>query len=111
MLWRGQAETLLPMLNESRMKICLDFTRTFGEDQSSKWWNNPLPEGGHLGAESGCISALFNHAGGGRGHSLNEKRRMYPPASLALRNKIARNDPVSFADFSALREERDKVGL
>ena len=91
MLWRGQAETLLPMLNESRMKICLDFTRTFGEDRSSKWWNNPLPEGGHLGAESGCISALFNHAGGGRGHSLNEKRRMYPPAiggAMAMNARI-----------------------
>ena len=113
MLWRGQAETLLPMLNEIRMKICLDFTRTFGEDWPSKWWNNPLPKGGNLGAELGYICGLFNFVGERRGHSLNEKRRMYPLASLArdLRNKIAHNEPVSFADFSALREERGKVGL
>ena len=113
MLWRGQAETLLPMLNEIRMKICIDFTRTFGEGWPSKWWDNPLPKGGHLGAELGYICGLFNFVGEGRGHSLNEKRRMYPLASLArdLRNKIAHNEPVSFADFSALREERGKVGL
>lgn len=113
MLWRGQAEMLLPALNEIRLKICLDFTRTFGEDWSSKWWDRRLPEGGHLGAELGYICSLFNFVGEGRGHSLNEKRGMYPLASLArdLRNKIAHNEPVSFADFSALREERGKVGL
>lgn len=56
---------------------------------------------------------LFNFVGERRGHSLNEKRRMYPLASLArdLRNKIARDEPVAFADFSALRGERGKVGL
>lgn len=113
MLWRGQAEALLPTLNEIRLKICVDFTRTFGEDWPSKWWDNGLPKGGNLGAELSYICALFNFVGEGRGHSLNEKRHMYPLASLArdLRNKIAHNEPVSFADFSALLDERRKVGL
>lgn len=114
LLWRGQAETLLPTLNEIRMEICLDFTRTFGEDWPSKWRNHPLPEGrNHLSAELADICRLFNFVGEGAGHSLNEKRYMYPLATLArdLRNKIAHNEPVSFADFSALLAERGKVGL
>ena len=114
MLWRGQAEMLLPTLNEIRMKICLDFARTFGENWASRWWDNPLPEGrNHLGAELGYICSLFRFVGRGTGHPLNEKRHMYPLATRArdLRNKIAHNQPVSFAHFSALLAERGKVGL
>lgn len=119
MLWRGQAEMLLPALNEIRFKICLDFTLTFGENWPSRWWDRRkwgdgrLPAAGPLGEELAYIEHLFNVVGKGRGHPLNEKRYMYPLVSLghALRNKIAHNEPVSFADFSALREERGKVGL
>ena len=73
-----------------------------------------MPEGrNHLGAELSYICGLFHFVGDGHGHALNEKRYMYPLAALArdLRNKIAHNEPVLFADFSALLAERSKVGL
>ena len=112
MLWRGQAELLLPILNEIRMKICAELAASFGEDWPTKWrQTNDAPN--HLNAELGFIDDLFKFVGDGRGHSLNDARRLKPLVSLArrLRNRIAHNETVQFAQFRALCDEREKAGL
>ena len=112
MLWRGQAELLLPMLNEIRMKACAEFAASFGEDWPTRWrQTNDAPN--HLNAELGFIDDLFKFVGDGRGHSLNAARRLKPLVSLArgLRNKLAHNEIVPFTQFRALWDEREKAGL
>ena len=36
-LWRGQAELLLPVLNEIRLKICTELTDAYGSDWPFQW--------------------------------------------------------------------------
>lgn len=113
MLWRGQAELLLPALNEIRMKICRELRDAFGENWHARWWSRPLPDGNPLGAELSYLRGLFDLVGTGPSHPLNQKRRFYDLIALshALRNKIAHNEPVAFADFAALWRERGKAGI
>ena len=112
MLWRGQAELLLPMLNEIRMKVCAELAASFGKDWPTRW-RQANDATNHLNAELGFIDDLFRFVGDGRGHSLNAARHLKPLVSLArrLRNKIAHNETVPFARFRALWDEREKAGL
>lgn len=112
MLWRGQAELLLPMLNEIRMKACAELAASFGEDWPTRWRQlNDAPN--YLNAELGFIDDLFKFVGDGCGHSLNDARHLRPLVSLArrLRNKIAHNETVPFTQFRALWDERVKADL
>ena len=104
-LWRGQAEFLLPILNEIRIRVCDEMTETFGPE----WPINPSPpltgyefeavRDNPRGAELGHIEYLLEKV------STFEKRIELLPivtASRTLRNEIAHYRPVSFADFDAL---------
>ena len=115
-IWRGQAEFLLPILNEIRLRICVELTDAYGDDWPVKWGE---PATGHeleqvkispLATELGYIQYLFATAV--RGHPLDAKRHL---SSLVLRarnirNQIAHNKPVLYGDFAALCKERDRVG-
>ena len=69
MVWRGQAELLLPSVNEIRLKICDALTTKYGSDWPEKWG---LPAGllemeqvkvSPLAAELGYLRFLFSTAG------------------------------------------------
>ena len=68
MVWRGQAELLLPLVNEIRLKVCSALTGTYGRDWPHQWG---LPTSPHeveqvritpLAAELGYLYFLFSTA-------------------------------------------------
>ena len=107
-LWRGQAELLLPILNEIRIRICDTLTESFGED----WPVNPYrPVSDYeleavvdnpRGAEFGHIEYLLKFIPKFRG-----KTELLPLVSQCrrLRNEIAHFRPVTFAEFERVWHE------
>ena len=107
-LWRGQAELLLPILNEIRIRICDRLTDAFGED----WPINPYrPIADYeleavvdnpRGAEFGHIEYLLKYIPRFRG-----KTELLPLVSKSkyLRNEIAHYRPVTFPEFQSLWQE------
>ncbi len=120
MLWRGQAELILPMVNEIRLRVCQDFSTTYGNDWPVRWVP-PLDEqeaeearSSPLGTELRHINYLLQSLGvRNRRHDLYEKRSLGSLVLMArnLRNEIAHNNPVSLRDFQGLCEERHKTGI
>ena len=115
-LWRGQAELLLPILNEIRLMICTELTEEYGNDWPFKWRDPASPYDLEqvkitpLATELGHINYLFANAG--QGHPLNEKRHLSDLVLNArnMRNQVAHNKPVAYRYFELLCKERNKVG-
>ena len=120
MLWRGQSELLLPLVNEVRLKVCQDFTATYGIDWPVRWaapFNKQDEEevrNSPLGTELGHVSYLLQNLGvHNPRHDLFEKRSLGDLVLRAknLRNEIAHYNPVALRDFIGLCEEREKTGM
>ena len=120
MLWRGQSELLLPLVNEVRLKVCQDFTATYGSNWPVRWVA-PLNEQDEeevrrspLGTELGHVNYLLQNLGvHNPRHDLFEKRSLGDLILRAknLRNEIAHYNPVALRDFIGLCEERKKTGI
>lgn len=115
-LWRGQAELLLPVLNEIRLRICTQFTDAYGIDWPFKW---RAPANGYeleqvkitpLATELGHIHYLFANAD--PGHPLDAVVHLSGLALNArnMRNQIAHNKLVVYREFELLCQERNRVG-
>ena len=117
-MWRGQAELLLPILNEIRLRICTLLTDRYGSDWPYEWG---LPTSAHeleqvqispLAAELGYLHYLFDSA-------VERKLPVATEMNLArlvqrareLRNSIAHNRSVDFRDFKILGEALSKAGI
>ena len=120
MLWRGQSELILPVVNEIRLKICRDFTVTYGSDWPTRWarpsyaYDTEEANGSPLGTELGHINYLLQNMGvHDQSHDLFQKRLLSALVLVArrLRNEIAHYNPVSFRDFASLYEERSRMGV
>ena len=111
-LWRGQAEFLLPILNEIRIAVCDELTQTFGAD----WPTNPYRpqtdyeleavEDDPRGAEFGHIENLLKYI-----PKFRNKTKLLGMVSQGrmLRNEIAHYRPVSFREFDELWNERERL--
>ena len=115
-LWRGQAELLLPILNEIRLRICTELIDEYGSDWPFKW-REPASEYDleqvkitPLATELGHINYLFATAG--QGHPLNAMRHLSDLVLNArnMRNQVAHNKPVVYRYFELLCQERNRVG-
>jgi hypothetical protein len=115
-LWRGQAELLLPVLNEIRLRICAKLTDAYGSDWPFKWRE---PASGYdleqvkitpLATELGHIHYLFTTAD--QGHPLNAVSHLSGLVLNArnMRNQVAHNKPVVYRDFELLCQKRNRVG-
>ena len=120
MLWRGQSELLLPQVNEVRLKVCQDFTATYGSDWPIRWvppFSDQEVEEvrrSPLGTELGHVNYLLQALGvRNPRHDLYEKRSLGDLVLRAknLRNEIAHYNPVALRDFKGLCDEREKTGL
>ena len=120
MLWRGQAELILPMVNEIRLKVCQDFTETYGSNWPVRWVppsnEQELEEARRspLGTELSHVNYLLQSLGVRNWrHDLYEKRSLgdLVLAARNLRNEIAHYNPVSIQEFVGLYEERHKAGM
>ena len=115
-LWRGQAELLLPILNEVRLKVCTHLTGAYGDDWPVKW-GAPASEYEleqvkitPLATELGYIHHLFVSTG--PAHVLNANRHLSNLVLNAktMRNQVAHNKPVPYRLFAELCRERNRVG-
>ena len=118
MVWRGQAELLLPLANEIRLRICSALTDTYGRDWPDQWG---LPTSSHeaeqvritpLAAELGYLHFLFSTAAE-KGLPIRTEIDLSRLVSLAreIRNKVAHNRPVVYQDFAVLRDALFKVEI
>ena len=120
MLWRGQSELLLPVVNEIRLKVCQDLTATYGGDWPVRWvppyFEADIEEVNRspLGTELSHINYLLQKLGARNyRHDLYQKRFLGDLVLFAktVRNEIAHYNPVSCQDFVRLCEERSRVGI
>jgi hypothetical protein len=118
MVWRGQAELLLPILNEIRLKICTALTDKYGSNWPHKWG---LPASTHeleqvkitpLAAELGYLYHLFGSATEKQLPLINEGN-LSNLVGLAreMRNQVAHNRPVVYQNYIGLEEALYKAGL
>ena len=115
-LWRGQAELLLPILNEIRLRICTELIDEYGSDWPFKWrepasaYDLEQVKITPLATELGHINYLFATAG--QGHPLNAMRHLSDLVLNArnMRNQVAHNKPVVYRYFELLCQERNRVG-
>ena len=109
MVWRGQAELLLPTLNEIRLKVCIALTDKYGSNWPHKWG---LPTSTHeleqvkitpLAAELGYLYNLFHSAAGKQLPLINEDNlSKLVEVAREMRNLVAHNRPVVYQDFVGL---------
>ena len=120
MLWRGQSELILPLVNEVRLKVCQDLTNTFGSDWPVRWVppsNEQEVEEARrspLGTELRHVNYLLQSLGmRNPRHDLYEKRSLGDLVLRArnLRNEVAHYNPVALRDFVGLCEESARVGM
>ena len=117
-VWRGQAELLLPLANEIRLRVCSALTDKYGGDWPHQWG---LPTSPHeaeqveitpLAAELGYLYSLFSTASE-KDLPICKEKDLSRLVSLAreIRNKVAHNSPVVYSDFVDLGEALSKVRL
>ena len=120
MLWRGQSELLLPIVNEIRLRVCQDLTETYGNDWPVKWvpphFEHDIEEVSRspLGTELSHVNYLLQNLGMRNDrHDLCQKRFLGDLVLKAktVRNEIAHNNPVECQDFARLCDERNKAGI
>ena len=120
MLWRGQSELILPLVNEVRLKVCQELTTTFGSDWPVRWVppsNEQEEEEARrfpLGTELRHVNYLLRSLGmRNPRHDLYEKRSLGDLVLQArnLRNEVAHYNPVPLRDFMGLCEERERTGM
>lgn len=117
-LWRGEAEFLLPVVNEIRLRVCDELTGEYGDDWPGKWQKLPNEHGfeevnlNPHATELGRIDYLFRLFGGPQG-PLSAKRHLSELVRQAknVRNQIAHYNPIQLQTYVDLCEEREKVGL
>ena len=120
MMWRGQSEFLLPMVNDIRLRVCQEMTATYGRDWPTKW---RLPGNEYeieevrrnpFGTELGHLDQLLRHEGRfSDKHELDEKRHLSNLILQAknIRNQIAHYNLVPFGDCEKLFNERMDTGI
>lgn len=120
MLWRGQSELLLPIVNEIRLNVCQDLTATYGSDWPVMWvppYSDDEVEEvkrSPLGTELGHVNYLLQNLGIPNPlHDLYQKRFLGDLVLVAktVRNEIAHYNPISCRDFARLCEERNRAGF
>lgn len=101
-VWRGQAELVLPLIDQVRLRLCDHLTRQYGEDWTTKWG---LPDSAEqqeaikdspYAAEWGYLDWLLKSRS-----ELRAESNWTSVASSArrLRNQIAHYQPVRYPEF------------
>ena len=119
-IWRGQAELLLPYVNEIRLAVCQSMTDEFGSDWPIRWEapsNDEEREAARRNpnaTELGYLDKLLSQTGkGSERHPLDARRHLAPLVSLTrdVRNTIAHYHPVEPEKFMELYFIRTEAGI
>jgi hypothetical protein len=111
-LWRGQAELLLPCIDQIRLALCDYLTRMHGPEWPIRGHLPESPEEdaavrlSPLACQWGHLETLLRHGAG-----LRAERHWLPLASIAryVRNEIAHYRPITFRDFEGIWREIERV--
>lgn len=107
-IWRGQAELVLPLIDQVRLALCDSLTRKYGEDWPTRW---ELPDSveqqeavmkSPLAAEWGYLNWLLKMRS-----ELSAESRWSPVAASArrLRNQLAHYQPVAYHEFERFLQQ------
>jgi hypothetical protein len=104
-LWRGQAILVLPLLEDLRLRVCLDLSDTFGQGWPFQWQPPASEEERRevsetpLAASWGFLSHLYRTV-----PLLGRDVALAPLVQRArvMRNELAHNRLVSYVDFKTL---------
>ncbi len=107
-VWRGQANLMLPLIDQTRLAICDDLTQRFGPDWPLRWSSPVSPEEREELKQSpfacgwGYLEWLLRDC-----PYLRSERRWLPLCSVArhARNELAHYHPLEFRDFEGLWRE------
>ena len=113
-IWRGQAELLLPLIDQCRLSLCERLTHSYGRDWPVKWdkpkskEENDAVQKNPLACQLGYLEYLlknYNH--------LRSGKKWLPLVSIArgIRNKMAHYHPAAFGDFETLLRKVHEVEL
>jgi len=111
-VWRGQAELLLPLIDQMRLTVCDDLTHSYGRDWPVRWNRPASPEedaavrNSPLACQWGYLEWLLKNCA-----HLRSERRWIPLVSLArwIRNEMAHYRPVTFRDFEGFWYEVERA--
>jgi hypothetical protein len=111
-LWRGQAELLLPRLDQIRLALCDYLTRKHGPEWPIRGHLPDSPEENAavrhspLACQWGHLEVLLRHEAW-----LRAERHWLPLASIArsVRNELAYYRPITFRDFEGVWREIERV--
>jgi uncharacterized protein (DUF952 family) len=111
-LWRGQAELLLPLIDQVRLKLCSILTYQHGDDWPIRWHLPANPEElkevkeSPLATQWGYLEWLLRKC-----RQLVAHQSWLPLVSLGrwIRNEIAHYRPIEFHDFENFWSETKKL--
>jgi len=111
-LWRGQAELILPLIDQIRLQLCGYLTTKYGEGWPSLWELPESPEEqkavieNPLAAEWGYLDRLLKSR-----RELHAERRWQAllPTARRLRNQIAHYQPIHYHEFEAFLNQTRSV--
>ena len=110
-LWRGQAELLLPLLDQARLVLCEYLTERYGRDWPVKWFRPDRPEdeaavrSNPLACQWGYLEWLIWNC-----TQLRDERRwlsLITPA-CQVRNAVAHYEPVGYDRFDLVLREFER---
>lgn len=111
-LWRGQAELLLPLVDNLRLSICKIITGRFGVEWPYRWEQPESEEQlieiteNPLAVQYGYLEHLLRNC-----RQLSNFRYLLSLVQIAreIRNQIAHYKPIEFQKFSALSQEMERI--
>lgn len=111
-LWRGQAELILPLIDQIRLRLCEHLTTKYGARWPTRWELPESPEEQEavienpLAAEWGYLTWLLKSRG-----ELRAEHRWASVSATArrVRNQIAHYQPIHYHDFEAFLNQTRSV--
>lgn len=112
-LWRGQAQYLLPLIDQTRLRLCVYLTSAYGSNWATRW-SLPLSDEEKVAVQKTSLACQWGH--------LEYLIRTYIPLQRerrlltliaqcrAVRNDIAHYRPITYEAFLALWVELEDKG-
>ena len=113
-LWSGQAELLLPLLDNVRLKICQQLTEWMGPDWPIRWHKPDSQEElvdvreDPLAVQFGYLEWLIRYSDHFRGC-----RNLLPVVTMGrhLRNHIAHYRPIAYQDYVSFHRQIQQLSI
>lgn len=105
-LWRGQAELLLPVIDSTRLILCMHLTRLYGSNWPTRW-KLPIQQEEVEAVRKNPLSCQLGHLRCLLKNYIASQRCWIPLVDIlhSMRNRLAHYYPVAYQDFEELCRE------